>query len=56
MLIVAGGDRGDGGVEIGNRGPFQVLRLQSFAGPAAGGGAVVAEGAAHAVVGAGALQ
>ena len=56
MVVVAGGDRGDGGVEISDDGPLQVLRLHSFAGPAASRGAVVAEGAAHSVIGAGALQ
>ena len=56
MLVVAGGDRGDGGVEICNDGPFQVLRLQSLAGPTAGGGAVIAEGTTYTIVGAGTLQ
>ena len=56
MLVVAGRDCGDRRVEIFDSGTLQVLRLETFAGPAAGGGAVIAEGTAHAIVGAGALR
>ena len=43
-------DRGDGGVEILDNRALQVLRLKSFTDPAAGGGAVIAESTADAIV------
>ena len=57
MLIVAGGDGGDGGVEIGHRtGRFKFCGCSPSPDQRPVAGAVVAEGAAHSIVGADALQ
>ena len=50
VRIVAGGNCSDRRVEIVDGRALQVLRLETFAGPAAGGCAVIAEGATHAIV------
>ena len=54
MLVVAGRNRIDRRGKIVNNGALQVLRLETFSSPAAGGGAVIPEGATHAIVVAGA--
>ena len=56
MRIIAGRDRGDGGIKILDRNAFEILRLKTLPGPAAGAGATIAKGAADAVVVAGAGQ
>ena len=56
MLIVAGRNRGDRGVEILDHRTLEVLRLKTFTSPAPGRCAVIAEGATDAIVVAGARQ
>ena len=53
MLIVAGRDCGDRGIEIFDNGALQILRLKTFAGPAPGRCSVKPEGAADTIVVAG---
>ena len=50
MRVITGGDRNDGSVEIFDDRTFQVLRLKTFTAPASSRCAVIAEGAADAVV------
>src|SRR5262249_36974078 len=50
MLIVAGGNRGNRSVDILDSYALQILRLESFTRPSAGGGAVITEGTTHAIV------
>ena len=52
--VVAGRNRIDRRGKIVDNGALQVLRLETFSSPAAGGGAVISEGATHAIVVAGA--
>ena len=53
MRVVAGGDRSDGGVEIGDYGALQIVRLETFASPTASGRAMIAESAPHTIISAG---
>ena len=50
MRVVAGRNRSDRRVKILDNGALQVLRLKTFSSPAASGGAVISEGATHAIV------
>ena len=54
MRDVAGRDRGDCGVEILDSRTFQILRLETLAGKAPSGSAVIAERATDAIVAVGA--
>jgi hypothetical protein len=54
MRIVASRNRIDRRGKVVNNGALQVLRLETFASPAAGGGPVIPKGATHAIVLAGA--
>jgi hypothetical protein len=56
VLVVAGRDRGDGGVNILGDRTLQVLRLETFTGPAARGCAVIAKRAAHTMIRTGATK
>ena len=49
MLIVASRNRSDGCIHINSR-ALQVLRLNSFTGPSAGGGAVITESTTDAII------
>ena len=51
MLIIPGLHGGDGGINVVDDRPLQILRLESFAGPAAGRSTVVTERAAYPIVG-----
>ena len=50
MLIIASRNRIDRRGKVVNNGALQVLRLETFASPTAGGGAVIPKGATHAIV------
>ena len=50
MRVIAGSDRCDRSVEILDNRAFQILRLEAFAGPTAGGRAMIAEGASHTII------
>ena len=56
MGVVAGGDRGDCGVEISYDGSLQILRLEAFASPTASGRAMIAESTSHTIISAGSRQ
>src|SRR5262245_60174205 len=56
MLVIAGGDGINRRGKVADNGALQVLRLETFSSPAAGSGAVIAEGTTHAIVIAGAGQ
>ena len=56
MLIIAGRNRGDGGVNILDNRTLQVLGLVSFTGPSAIGCAVIAKCAAHTMIRTGATK
>ena len=48
--IIAGRNRIDRRGKVVDNGTLQILRLETFSGPAAGGGAVIPEGAPHAII------
>ena len=54
MLVIAGRNGIDRRGKVVDNGTLQVLRLETFSSPAASGGAVIPEGATHAIVGTGA--
>ena len=50
MVVIASRNRINRRGKVVNNGALQILRLETFTSPAAGGGAVISKGATHTIV------